>query len=219
MGDREYFINLIVDNVNELFNLTFTNDKEIIRNNRPDVVMEIINMLFREINELEENSEVTIYGINGKYIKNDSQEYDGKLDLKYTKKQNDTAKFFESIIIMVVNRLNNITINNKPILKNNKKQLETVINERFNEVTDFLESVSTYDDIIWQQQLFDSVRAEIKEDIKRSQYKPSGIKGMGVCRRCGSEELYVLSKQTRSGDEGMATKYTCVSCSFQWTIK
>lgn len=221
MGDKQYFVNLLVDNVNELFNLTFDNDKEIIRNNRSDVVNEIINMLFKEVNELQPNTKINVFGIdiNGEYH-NVEQDYDElKLNIKYSKKQNDTAKFFESMIVMVINRLANITINNKSVLKSYKKQLEIAINHRFNEIVDFLESCKNYEDIIWQQPLFDPIRLEIKEDIKRSQYKPSGIKGMGTCRRCGSEELYVLSKQTRSGDEGMSSKYTCVACSFQWTVK
>lgn len=223
MADQEYFTQLLIDNTNELFQLTFDNDKEIIRDNRPDVVIEIINMLFKEINNLTTDMPVDIFDSQFD-LKLTNHEFD-EIDMNTidaTKKQQDTAKLFESIIPSIVGKLNNIVdVDGKSILriKSTKKQLESAINIRFNTVSDYLQSCANYNDIIWHQALFDDIRLQIKEDIKRAQYKPSGVKGLGSCSHCRSDNLIVLSKQTRSGDEGMSSIYTCVSCSFRWTVK
>lgn len=222
MADQEYFSTLLIDNANELFQLTFDNDKEIIRDNRLDVVMEIINMLFREVNQLSSDKPVEIFDtpFDFKYVNRELDEIESE-NIKATKKQQETAKLFESIIPGIVGKLSNIVdVDGKSILRNKsaKKKLESVINIRFNTVSDYLQSYN-YNDIIWNQALFDDIRSQIKEDIKRAQYKPAGVKGIGVCAKCAGQELIVLTKQTRASDEGSSNIYTCVSCSFRWTVK
>jgi len=220
MSNQDYFIDLLIDNVNELFELTFDNGKEIIRDNRSDVANEIINMLFKEVLDLQENAnQVNIFDItfDSQYI--NKQPNINEITVKSNKKQKDIVKLFEYIINIVVGKLNNISVDGKSILKSSKKRLEKAINIRFNMVSDFLQSSSNYDDIIWNQALFDNIRSNINEDIKRALYKPSGVKGQGNCSRCKSDNLYVVTKQTSSGDESTSVFYTCMDCSFRWMIK
>ena len=103
--------------------------------------------------------------------------------------------------------------------KNIRLNLEQNIDNRFNSVVKYLELATSYDDIVWNQPLFETIRIEITDEIKRSLYKPTGIKGIGKCRQCGSEELQILTKQTRSCDEGQASEYNCLDCKFKWVVK
>ena len=44
-------------------------------------------------------------------------------------------------------------------------------------------------------------------------------KGDVDCRRCGSEETISVSKQSRSSDEPMTIKVTCLQCRYKWTAQ
>lgn len=37
------------------------------------------------------------------------------------------------------------------------------------------------------------------------------------CRNCGCRQIFIDVKQTRSGDEGATTVYSCTSCKRMWT--
>jgi DNA-directed RNA polymerase subunit M/transcription elongation factor TFIIS len=227
MSHKENLINILSDHVNDLFKVTFPNDKEIIQDKRSDVVMEILNMLFRDVSDVSElNNEVlTIFDIvfeEKYYYKPSKSSNVKKLNINATKKQVHTLKLFESMIYMIVDRLNDIVNENDvPLLNSIKTRLtlEQNINNRFHAVIQYLESASSYDDIIWNQSLFDSIKLQIADEIKRSLYKPTGTKGIGVCRQCGSDDLQIITKQTRSCDEGQASEYNCLECKFKWVVK
>jgi DNA-directed RNA polymerase subunit M/transcription elongation factor TFIIS len=226
MSHKENLIKLLSDRVNDLFNVSLPNDKEIIQDKRSDVVMEILNMLFRDVSNINNNEEVlTIFDItfDEKFHYNPSKSSNvKKLNINATKKQVHTVKLFESMIYMIVDRLNDIADEDNISMLNSKNirlNLEQNIDNRFNSVVKYLELATSYDDIIWNQPLFDTIKIEIADEIKRSLYKPTGIKGIGKCRQCGSEELQILTKQTRSCDEGQASEYNCLDCKFKWVVK
>lgn len=226
MTHKENLIKLLSERVNDLFKVTFPNDKEIIQDKRSDVVMEILNMLFRDVSNINNNEEVlTIFDITFDekfYYKPSKSSNVKKLNINATKKQVHTVKLFESMIYMIVDRLNDIVDEDNISMLNSKNirlNLEQNMDNRFNSVVKYLELATSYDDIVWNQPLFDTIKIEIADEIKRSLYKPSGTKGIGKCRQCGSEELQILTKQTRSCDEGQASEYNCLECKFKWVVK
>lgn len=38
------------------------------------------------------------------------------------------------------------------------------------------------------------------------------------CKHCGSENIYVFSKQVRSADEATSKFYTCIDCGNKWRV-
>jgi len=38
------------------------------------------------------------------------------------------------------------------------------------------------------------------------------------CRKCGSEDIYCESRQTRSADEATTKFYTCLNCGNKWKM-
>ena len=64
------------------------------------------------------------------------------------------------------------------------------------------------------QYLYDSVpiSAFIQESINTKVRNTIDIK----CRKCGSDNVYSESRQTRSGDEAMTIFYTCLNCGQKW---
>lgn len=226
MTHKENLIKLLSDHVNDLFKVSFPNDKEIIQDKRSDVVMEILNMLFRDVSNINNNDEVlSIFDITFDekfHYKPSKSSNVKKLNINATKKQVHTLKLFESMIYMIVDRLNDIVDEDDISMLNSKNirlNLEKNIDNRFNSIVKYLDLATSYDDIVWNQPLFDTIKIEIADEIKRSLYKPAGIKGIGKCRQCGSEELQILTKQTRSCDEGQASEYNCLDCKFKWVVK
>ena len=45
---------------------------------------------------------------------------------------------------------------------------------------------------------------------------PQGLQGCMRCRKCGSHNLNVEMRQTRSADEGMTAFITCTKCGHKW---
>ena len=88
----------------------------------------------------------------------------------------------------------------------------------FDFIMDFLARANEPNDVLWNQPCFNLARDNIRREIFILQAKEPGVKGMGKCRYCPSEELRYASKQVRSGDEGMTVFVMCVQCKKQWTI-
>ena len=219
MIHKDHFLTLLTDNTNVLLNTTYKNGREILKDKNPDVLMEILNMLFRDINDLKENDVVNrIFDVDLEedYTYHYKSQKSKSVQLEGTKKQTHTLKLLESMIVNIVDRL--FSIDDLLTDKAMRKKIESGIVDRYYAVIAFIESRDQYH-IIWDQPLFDGIKLEILEDIKRLQHKPSGVKGMGVCRKCGSEELRIYTKQTRGGDEGQTSEYICVACSFKWVVK
>lgn len=64
------------------------------------------------------------------------------------------------------------------------------------------------------QYLYDSVpiSAFIQETLNTKVKNTVGIK----CHKCGSDNVFSESRQTRSGDEAMTIFYTCLNCGQKW---
>lgn len=61
-------------------------------------------------------------------------------------------------------------------------------------------------------------KAQEKEriDLEIFRTKIQGTKGAFKCKRCGSVETISAEKQTRSADEPMSIKVTCIACGLNW---
>lgn len=74
-------------------------------------------------------------------------------------------------------------------------------------------------DQLYLQRLIDK---DLREKIPIDAFKQEKIVTMikntvGIkCKACGSENVYVESKQVRSADEAMTKFYTCLDCGNQW---
>ena len=67
-----------------------------------------------------------------------------------------------------------------------------------------------------RRKLFQTMLQEKYDSIsKTSADTPSSLR----CRRCGSVELMVEQKQTRSADEGMSVYCVCGTCNNRWTMR
>lgn len=64
--------------------------------------------------------------------------------------------------------------------------------------------------------LYEKIPIELfKQEVINTKFKNTfGIK----CRKCGSENVYSESRQTRSGDEAMTVFYTCLDCDYRWRV-
>lgn len=56
------------------------------------------------------------------------------------------------------------------------------------------------------------ISAFIEETVDTRIANTVGIK----CKKCGSENIYSESKQTRAADEAMTVFYTCLDCGNRW---
>jgi DNA-directed RNA polymerase subunit M/transcription elongation factor TFIIS len=54
---------------------------------------------------------------------------------------------------------------------------------------------------------------------KYEMIKDDSVNATMKCRRCGSEELCLEQKQTRSADESMTLYISCNKCNNRWTLK
>lgn len=87
----------------------------------------------------------------------------------------------------------------------------------FDDVMDFLNSVKTFEEMVFTSSLPDMVNArnaliEKREVLTRE--LPKVEVSFGTCPRCGSESLLMSFIQTSSGDEAMRTSYKCQECPY-----
>lgn len=74
-------------------------------------------------------------------------------------------------------------------------------------------------DPLYLQRLIDK---DLRERIPIDAFKQKNIVTMvkntvGIkCKQCGSDNVYVESKQVRSADEAMTKFYTCLNCGNKW---
>ena len=193
--DKDHYRNLLKDLVLPLLSLTYENEKLVLNDKRMDVAIEIGNLLFR-LNA----SQGTMYT---------TEEVEIIKVLTGDKKQKKVIELFNFMISYLVYQLGKV-------VKDISDQLDTMLVERFEDITTYMTGAKSPEDIVWQQSLFDDVRKQLKDDVARARYKPSGTKGFGKCGRCNSEELYVNEKQTRSCDEPMTVNYLCLACGHTW---
>lgn len=211
--NQQDFINLFINNMTYLFTLKFPNDKTIINDKHVDAAVELIPQLY--------HFDLPLLKSKQRIIKPNNYDINKPI-IKSTHKQEKIAQLFETIIYKFLDELYSIySVDDDDYVLNDIniiEELKTNSNESYENVINKLKVAKDYDDLLWNQDLFDDVKTEIAEEIERARFKPSGTKGLGKCGRCGSEELYITSKQTRACDEGSVNKYTCLACDNQWTI-
>ena len=88
-------------------------------------------------------------------------------------------------------------MSSKKASKNNQSQISD-IQQKINE--DLLKRINTS---VFKQEV-----------IEQKTKNTFGIK----CRQCGSENIYMESKQTRSSDEATTKIYECIDCGNRWSV-
>ena len=69
--------------------------------------------------------------------------------------------------------------------------------------------------------LQDLINKDIDERIDISIYKTKKTEVLvknceEKCKKCNSKNVHVMSKQTRSADEGTTLFFTCLDCGYVW---
>lgn len=75
---------------------------------------------------------------------------------------------------------------------------------------------ATARDLIFNSALLENARMKERIDLDIFRNKVKGTAGVFQCPRCGSRETVSAEKQTRSADEPMTIKITCIACGFNW---
>lgn len=89
----------------------------------------------------------------------------------------------------------------------------------FRNIDDIVMSVFGYelkdDKDVFNSDIFNDYK---KEDERRKNdiLNPNTEGSQGKCKKCGSLNTFPLTKQTRSGDEGMSNKIVCADCQSKW---
>ena len=83
-------------------------------------------------------------------------------------------------------------------------------------VIDYLQSKSLANDILWDQPLLQPARDKLLVTSELLQKKERGVKGIGKCSRCHSDELVFAEAQMRSADEPMTIFVSCLECGNRW---
>lgn len=55
---------------------------------------------------------------------------------------------------------------------------------------------------------------DFKQDVIKTKIKNTSDR---KCKDCGSDNIYVMSVQTRSADEATTKKYECLNCGNKWS--
>lgn len=73
------------------------------------------------------------------------------------------------------------------------------------------------DSSFWNSLFYQDLKDETERKILRIKIRPESTKGLYICRTkgCGSDEFYVWTAVTRSGDEGMTHFAKCKYCGNQ----
>ena len=67
------------------------------------------------------------------------------------------------------------------------------------------------------------INGELRKQIDMALFKQSSITikvkntSDRKCKDCGSDNIYVMSVQTRSADEATTKKYECLDCGNKWS--
>ena len=86
----------------------------------------------------------------------------------------------------------------------------------FDEVIEFLKNATDPDYIFWKQPALNPFEKKLQREIALHEEKEVGVKGIGRCRFCSSNELKFVIRQTRSSDEPATVFVRCVSCQKNW---
>lgn len=93
-----------------------------------------------------------------------------------------------------------------------------VMHSDFDSILIFLKYVSNRNNLIWDQKIMDQGKIAIEKEISIQRYEEVGVKGIGKCKYCTSNELIFVQKQINSGDEPMKVFVRCVACQKHWKV-
>jgi len=113
--------------------------------------------------------------------------------------------------------------NNEPIVSlQDPSTLYEIINLLiylgFDKTYSFLQRVSHPTSIIFDSALMNPIHEKYFLDLDILKTKVKVTQGVTPCPRCGSREVIYVEVQTRSADEPMTVKFTCISCGKKWNI-
>lgn len=86
----------------------------------------------------------------------------------------------------------------------------------FDEIIEFLKHATGPNYIFWEQDAMEPSITKLQREIALNEEQEIGVKGVGRCRFCSSNELVFEQKQTRSGDEPATIFVRCVMCGKNW---
>ena len=110
----------------------------------------------------------------------------------------------------------------KPLLSiDNKDSLYEAISilykaPSFDEALSTLSGMNDQSSIIWKNPEMKPYDDRVNREIQILTTKDVGIKGIGNCGRCGSDNLTAAVAQTSGGDESMRTSIACIDCGHRW---
>lgn len=184
-----------------------------------DLVMELLNYIFKDLNKLNNHYVKRIFEYKlpkQTTIIEDSLKLD--VDLNGSKKQENSIVFIKSLIENMVDFIFNLRYDNEPLSNDVLYEIMNHLDIIFDDLKLYYRKYDNYTDLIWNQDSFNEAKENIKMEIIRAKFKPSGITDFGNCRQCRSKNLHVVEKQLRSADEPSSFLITCLYCNFHWKI-
>jgi DNA-directed RNA polymerase subunit M/transcription elongation factor TFIIS len=70
----------------------------------------------------------------------------------------------------------------------------------------------------WECAIYNRQKENLEKQMSKNLEKPIIKEGAFICR-CGSKKTFFTQLQTSSGDEGMTTFVTCVTCGARWKFR
>lgn len=218
----ESIINVFEEFYNALAVLTI-DDEPIIDDDNIPIVMEIYQMVFREYNSFlaDKNDIESLYQQelpDGTGVKRMSKTI-YPLALEDNEGQTLSRQLFLLMANKMLNFIFSLQVGNKPLSNKMINGIEEHANVIFNNIIEFLTNAQNMNNIVWDQEIFNESKNLVKLEVLRARFKPSGIKELGVCKRCNSKELLFTEVQLRSADEPSSFRVVCRDCDFKWTMK
>lgn len=89
----------------------------------------------------------------------------------------------------------------------------------YEKALEFIYASKNRDELMWGNPTLKKAReADEKEKIILKEPEV-GMKNIGKCGRCGSENIVFTETQTSSGDEGFTYRFFCTDCPHRWRVR
>lgn len=155
-----------------------------------------------------------------------------------TKSTSDSFSFFKDLLLISIEGtdfdidfeklevLEEYTFENgeKILSESNKSFIDNIISmllspgefdDKLYQVKNYLKNVRVKSDI-FNIPLFDRSREEMVKLKSLENWKPTGSKYAGKCKKCGNSNVIFANINERSLDEGAVTNYRCIDCDYTW---
>lgn len=207
---------------NELAQITI-DDELLLSDDNMMMVMEIYQMIFKDYNKFisDKNNIESVYQQElpeGTKVKKLTKEV-YPLALIDDEQQTLVRQLYLSMANKMLNFIFSLQVNGKGLSNKIMNGIDEHAEVIFENIIAFINNNEDMDKMMWNQEIFNDAKNEIKLEIIRARFKPSGIKDLGVCKRCNSKELLFTEVQLRSADEPSSFRVVCRDCDFKWTMK